>query len=752
MNHTTNILTGGNGITGQTGQNVIDAVNVQFDAIMGVKEYIPSNFTWSTANLSTFTGKTLVIKDNHTATATFTFPADVILLFEGGRLTITGTITGNRTKVINPSGMQIFSTLSTFAGTWIEVVATPQWFGGYPSINPTITEAQGAIDIKPIIDKILASPFGLHFPVGAYYRKGAVNRITKPIVITFGGDNLEQSFLPTSLFDLSSATYQANHVRFYTDDNNPFFEYAMTGVVMEGFTCDVALCSNYDNPILFSHADTQTNGLRIRATLIDTTAHCRAALPDTNTGVKGFEFKVAGSTIDYGSICNLHLNINTKNIAYPVIFNEVSTSGRLYTWITTNFISGTWVGYKKFYLCGMSGSKHRITLQTAYTLTLAERDTLYSGYVGQCELDLVPWDLTGTKHYTEDYYYNKLGVVLGANVALVGNGLVWYQYGAFSGELPVPTRHINNYSDIVLLRDRWSVDDDSFNSQLDSNLIGFVEYGGSYSVTAYSGAAIDFDANLVEGTETPTANILIESSANLMSYSKPLDRENNPTRWTFLAGSDLDKDFVEVVLDATSYNFTSNRFFIHLFNGSTKCKRVQVIATSAITHAKTVYEGRIPSVTGKQILPFTVDMSLEKLVIRFIGSTNTTGTLYILDLASQNDHKNNLVYRYEQCTKYRAYLTQTGVTAPTAVLDRTNSIVTTLNYISPGTYTIYKQYAFPLAKSFPHKAERIDRTTGNIFILTRINDDSYRVETLNSSGVHVDAILTDELVEIEVSI
>lgn len=558
------------------------------------------------------------------------------------------------------------------------------------------------------------------------------------MVITFDGDNMQDSFL-------TSLSYQPNHVRFYSNDNNPFFKISSTGVVMQGFSIDLTLTTGYNNPVIFIHADNKVNGCRLRYSVVDSAANCRAAIPDTNTGAKGFEFVVAGSAVDYGSMTDLRLNINTRFVAYPVIINEPSTSGRLGTWATSNYISGTWNGYKKFYIAGMSASKHEIFLQTNYTLTETEKNTLYSGYVGACELDIVPWDLSGTVN--GGWYYNLLGIVLGSNVVLTGNSLIWYKYGVFSGEKPVTTSLIDNSSGITLLRDRWS--NTSFNSYLDNTLIGFVQQGNSYSMTAYSGATINFDTQFVEGTEPTTANITITGAANLFTFEKPITSENNPPRWQFGAGADLDKDFVELVLNASVLNVTSNNLYLHLLNENTKPKRIQIIVTNT-SDVVTVYESYIPSTFGKMINKTTTDKTLKKIVIRFIGATNTTGTTYLLDVANQNNHRNNVVYWYQLPKRYRAYLTQTGTNAPTATADPTNFFSPTLQYVSVGKYRIYSFGSFKTNKSFPLKAERVDRTTGNIIIYTWINENYYEIDTLNSSGVAANGILTNELFDLEV--
>jgi len=83
---------------------------------------------------------------------TMTMQAGVTLYFMGGKLTGTGTLTGNKTKLIAPI-TQIFDAGLTIAGTWEIDRAYPQWFGAQTIFyNPS---QGGSTDCAPAINKAI---------------------------------------------------------------------------------------------------------------------------------------------------------------------------------------------------------------------------------------------------------------------------------------------------------------------------------------------------------------------------------------------------------------------------------------------------------------------------------------------------------------------------------------------------------------------------------------------------------------------
>ena len=161
--------TGGDGLSGKTGLEVRTIYNNQHKVVMGDTEYIPDDFVFSTANLSTFTNRVIEINFQHDlASANVVLPANSVLYFNGGSILNAGTLTGNNTRIVNPNDFHIFSTTTIFAGTWISVEAAPQWFGAVCSPSRTVL-AGTAINSSPAIQAVFDSPFGYKSIKGFYY-------------------------------------------------------------------------------------------------------------------------------------------------------------------------------------------------------------------------------------------------------------------------------------------------------------------------------------------------------------------------------------------------------------------------------------------------------------------------------------------------------------------------------------------------------------------------------------------------------
>jgi len=88
-----------------------------------------------------------------TISGTITIPAGVTLNFIGGMLIGTGTLVGNKTKII-ASLTQLFGTSLNVSGTWEIDRAYPQWFGAQSeqSINTSSPDSAAAIN-KAIVMK-----------------------------------------------------------------------------------------------------------------------------------------------------------------------------------------------------------------------------------------------------------------------------------------------------------------------------------------------------------------------------------------------------------------------------------------------------------------------------------------------------------------------------------------------------------------------------------------------------------------------
>jgi hypothetical protein len=127
--------------------------------------------------------RTYVIRKDHTVTSSSaTMPENVTLIFMGGILSPSGsiTLTGNRTRII-ASAEQIFATSLNVGGTWEIERAYPQWFGAksYASLSSSIIDSAAAIN-KAILMKGTGEVL---IPRG-YYRIDSTIEVKSGIVLT----------------------------------------------------------------------------------------------------------------------------------------------------------------------------------------------------------------------------------------------------------------------------------------------------------------------------------------------------------------------------------------------------------------------------------------------------------------------------------------------------------------------------------------------------------------------------------------
>lgn len=745
MNHSEHIMTGGDGQTGQTGLDIITAANVQFEALMGVKEYIPSDFVW-TGDLSGLENKILIISNSHNVAGAIALPAGVLLYFEGfGQLLNITTITGSNSKIINSLNRQIFSSTTVFAGSWVETEATPQWWGAVCSPNVTTLEAGGAVDSRAAIQALFDSPFAKRIPAGNYYRKGLPNVLAKPMSVFCGRGLImtrNNSYVP-----------KTDNVTFYTDDNNGFFEVQSSEVYFEGFTCDFRQAATYTSPVIFAKADYKIWGGVIKASIIGLVSHCRTAtggvgsgVPPTDwVGAKGFEWITKDTVAIYGYLCDMTIDLQTQNVAYPIVIPEASTSGVTGTWITTMRVRGTYVAYRSLYIVTGSVSNHEFVMQTGYTIPTADLETIYSGYVGKSVLNCFPWDLNGTEGSgsSAGYHYSKKGIIIQNDTILVGYSNVSKSFGGIIG-LPSPTPNINNLSDIEFFFDRWSVN--SFISPLHNRLIGFETYGGTYTIKAYDGSTIDFDTNLDEGTESETANITITDGDKMLSFERETILHMNPPRWQFGAEADLDKDFVELFLDCQNNTVSIANLYAFMYEtSSTGAKRMQVILTNT-SDVKSVYNFPISDYRtfGKNIYRLiNLATTCKKIVVRFIGATSTTGQIMILDFAVKGKGNiNNLKYRHEFDYELNFYATQSGTDNPVAeIMEPATLRYETFNRTGQGIYHLFAYNNYEYERIMPRKSVYVDDVTGYKTTLMWVNNNRMEIRTYNETGVLTDGIL-----------
>lgn len=728
-------LVAGDGTTGPTGAEVRLLMN---DLIPGKSYVTPVGFNWA-GSLTPYEGKVLrVTNDYDLAGGNITLPLNCHIVFDGGQLLNVGTITGNRSVILNMQELQqVFSSSTNFAGTWIGGLLTPQAFGAVCS--PNSTTIVGAVNSAPALQKLFDCPIPKRIPAGFYYRSGAAVTITNPLTVFMEGDLV--------VTRQSGYSDRPDHVHFYSDNNNPFFEIRSSEVYMRGFTCDVRPCAAYTSAVILGRGDYRMWGGDIDVSIIDNVANCRVATGGQGSGVpvedwvgaKGFHWVTEDVSTDWGYICDAMINVTTQNIAYPIIIEEATESPATGTWTTTMRVSGTWVAYRSIYLGKCSAGKLEAVMQTGYTIPVADKNTIYSGFINDgWTVDIVPWDLSGSE--SGSFAYHALGLVLGDSVALTGNSLIGFNFSNwFSGGAPKSTQYVDNKSNIILLRDRWS--NNTFISQLDNTLIGFTEYGNTYSFAARSGASINFDTELVPGLQPTTPHITLNGTANLFSFSRLVSSENNPPRWQFGASANLNLDYVELVLEAPTNNIISNNMYLHMLYELARCRRIQFIGLST-SDVYTTHNFYLPSSNMKYIHKLVTNGSFKRVVFRFIGSTSTAGTIYLLDLANQNNHRNNIVYRQELKLEYSAYITQTGTANPVVVNTRKDTLGTptiTRSGIGDFNISLFGQITVD-------KFEQLDKvdylSDGSRVVITRVNNNTARMRTYNAAGSLADSVIT----------
>ena len=383
MKHTDKLLTGGDGVTGLE----CTRINDQLAVVMGNTEYIPSDFVFTTANISGFTNRVIEIAFQHDLEdADITLPAGSVLYFNGGALLNAGTITGTNSRIVNPADSHIFSTTTTFAGTWVSVEAAPQWFGAVCSPSRTVL-AGTAVNSSPAIQAVFDSPFG-YKPIKGFYYTPTEIKITKPCYVDFGGA------LTTAYKDwLTPYNPDPNYVCFYTDQNNTFFKIQTHSTSLLNATLDITQSPGYTNTMVLYDMNYCMWGAWLKLNLVDNRNNCRLG-GAFGVGVINKDLQRLDPTGVGGFLTDLHADLNCNYIAKPIWIED--SSAITYSdvnppagpcWINGINIKAKISGYKEIYLGNFGyDSYHNIFMQTGHTLTIEERDTLYSGYIGTSSL------------------------------------------------------------------------------------------------------------------------------------------------------------------------------------------------------------------------------------------------------------------------------------------------------------------------------------------------------------------------------
>ena len=256
-----------------------------------------------------------------------------------------------------------------------------------------------------------------------------------------------------------------------------------------------------------------------------------------------------------GFLTDLHVDINCNYIAKPVWLPDSSSftyaAGKSGAWANDFFIKVKGSGYREIHIGNFGrGSYHDIFLQTDINLTEVEKDTLYSGYIGSCNLKIVLADLYNL--YESGWWQNKLGVILGSGVYLEQGSRV--EIGDLLGYPPLGVKGVDTDSDIKILAEKSN--NRVFISELHNKFITLNKQRPA-TFKYYSGASIDFDS------PTPTIGSELEITSITGSYTQNLfsGKGYAPTFY-FKGSTDPDKDFIEIAFNPISYYVTPTVHFM----------------------------------------------------------------------------------------------------------------------------------------------------------------------------------------------
>lgn len=794
----------GDGITGPTG---LEYRNLTNDMIPAEAYYVPEDFVW-TGDLSPVADRTLVISYDHNVSGNITLPAGCILLFDGGKLSSVGTITGNNSRIINPRSLPCFDATVVFAGTWSETICNYQWFGA----KSNASLATYSNECSAAINKAHNSPFKVQPLPGFYYISNTLIFNTAKY-LDFGISSAKHDDDPS----MPEAQVIPSQVCFYTDQDIDVWDLRMSGINIFGGQINVAGVGTYNKDCIKIKAQTAKiiDG-RIVGTKIVGSMSGNAALGASG---KAFHWDTSENT-QYGCLANMTIDLHVLFIPYGIYFDPPSDFHS--TWCGVNNITIIADGCKQGIYAASGFNTYKGYTQTRAVLAYEEQDMYQAEFSSNNEIEIDCWDLTARDYapYPGMYYPSRGMLINAAGCTVITNTSVVYNNYYTSK----PSRFVNNYSDIRLLAERSN--SSVFISELHNNLIELNRIAPCI-VKYHSGASIDFDSLTPSiGSEPEITSIYSEYIENLFSGKGFVPAIKYRT------SSDPDKDFVEIsFISGVPYHYGGNVHFA--LEGMTP-KRIQFIGMKSTGNPVIVdIFPDTPSGTyanRRYSRPFQAG-TYNAYAIRFIGSQNnpkevtisqgspavvtlnnhsmsgiinfaTTGTLpypllpdtnyyivnatqntfnvsltsggeaietttvgsgvhtvsyvgsmYIKDIALESDLRLNGSnytrkvddYRF----KYAALLTQAGESVPiiTEKLNTTGVSPSFNAYSTPG------DYSFVCSNRVTTKNDILDITLniyqgttfiGTVWIL-RTSDSIYRIRTYNPSGELANGILTNFL-------
>lgn len=626
MNNTEKLLTGGNGIVGQSGLIVRQNIDDRFTAVMGELEYIASDFIWTTGNLAGFTNKTLIIKHTFSTATSFTLPANVTLQFEGGKLLITGTITGNNTSIVNNTNAHCFSSNTIFNGSWMNIKASPQWFGATCSPTANTTVAQGAVSSSAALQTLFNSPFGIHVPNGFYYIDTPIT-VSRRIYADFGGswrDDLDVN--PTDIAELNNERVP-NHVRFYTDVDTDFFNLASTQIHLIGGTYDVRNVPMYTKDIFRVSINNHIFGMTIHAKVI---GDLNRVAQEGYTG-KVFHWDTSNPTITGGFLSTVELKLSVQNMGYGIYIDEIPvTTPSLGNWCGGIDFEGVLDGCKQAIVC-KSGFHNRFSgyTQTRGCLAESQRNWYQIELWGSSAIDMFCWDLSKTASETRQWYddgilvqttgwYPGYGIYLhGGDMILENKGLRAKYHLDYDDEYYVwPAHKVTEVSKISILDQRW--DRTNFISELHNAWIG-IDKLYPITVNAFNAGELNLD-------DPSTYNDGISLGLTPIDYVSHEDVDNlfkskgYCYRYSVASHINFDNHFVEIYFNGGVGGFSLGKVLLNAIAGS-GFKKMQWIGIKKTTGEVVIQEWSNSSYVFYKEPKYSKEYSGDyvKFIIRVIG-------------------------------------------------------------------------------------------------------------------------------------
>ena len=708
----------GDGLT--YGPNGLEYRNLTNDMIPGEAYFVPENFVW-TGDLSPVANRTLIVSYEHTVSGNITLPTGCTLLFDGGKLTTAGTITGNNSRVLNPRSLPCFDATIVFAGTWSETTCNYQWFGA----KSNASLATYSNECSAAINKAHNSPFKVQPLPGFYYITNTLIFSTAKY-LNFGISSAkhdDDNSMPASQVIPSQ-------VCFYTDQDIDMWDLRMSGINIYGGQINVAGVGTYTKDCIKIKAQTakfidgKILGTKVVGSLVG-----NAVLGASG---KAFHWDTSDNT-QSGCLANVEVDLHVLFIPYGIYIDPPSD------------FSTTWFGVSKFN-CIADGCKQGFLVQdgfhnvyTGYTqnravLAYEEQDLYQAEFSGRNTIDIFTWDLSSRDHEepagSGRYYASRGMLIKGVDNQLIGNALKMTAITYESNYSPLPVKPVTERSNVSILAQK--INKESFISDIHNVLLGF-DKRATFTIKAHDGSSIDFDnPTPTIGSEAETANITFTGMNGLFKKGLTI-----PT-YVFNAGADIDKDFVELAFVGESHSSNST---LHMyFEGyRTIFKRIQFIGfkSSGNPDIFNLYPDASTANYNIQRYKVVFATTYTSFAIRLIGVPDVSRIVYFKDLALERrtDYVTFPLKTELPMTTFHALLNQSGTNAPTMAI-RLNTMSDTYapscSYQGVGSYRLNYNYQFPADKMLP-ESEIFNTDLGKI-VLTRATDSYYTIQTYNTSG------------------